>query len=77
MHVCKEQRSLTLSKVSPGLNELFWHCTIIQGVSKKVNSLKNYSKLKRVKYLVKILFKLDKLTSCLPPVAKSLMCDNQ
>ena len=44
---------------------------------KEVNSLKNDSKLKSMKYLVKILFKLDKLLSCFPPVAKSLVCDSQ
>ena len=44
---------------------------------KEVNSLKNDSKLKGMKYLVKILFYLDKLVSCLPPVTKSLVCDSQ
>ena len=33
---------------------------------KEVNRLKNDSKLKSMKYLVKILFYLDKLVSCLP-----------
>ena len=44
---------------------------------KEVNSLKNDSTLKSMKYLIKILFYLDKLVSCLPPVAKSLVCDSQ
>ena len=44
---------------------------------KEVNTLKNDSKLKSMNYLVKILFYLDELVSCLPPVAKSLMCDSQ
>ena len=43
----------------------------------RVNSLKNDSKLKSMKYLVKILFYLDKLVSYLLPVAKSLVCDSQ
>ena len=44
---------------------------------KRVNSLKNDSKLKSMKYLVKILFYLDKIVSYLLPVAKSLVCDSQ
>ena len=36
----------------------------------EVNSLKNYSKLKSRKYLVKILFYLDKLVSCSLPSCK-------
>ena len=44
---------------------------------KEVNSLKTDSKLKSMRHLVKILFYLDKLVSCLPPVAKSLVCDSQ
>ena len=48
------------------------------GCTKKtVNNLKNDSKLRGMKYLVKILFQLDKLISCLPSVAKSLVCDSQ
>ena len=46
---------------------------IIQGVSNLVNSLKNDSKLKSIKYLVKILFYLDKLVSC-PPQLQNLWC---
>ena len=42
-----------------------------------VNSLKNDSKLKSMKYLFKILFYLENLVSCLPPVANSLVSDSQ
>ena len=41
----------------------------------EVNSLKNHSKLQSMKYLVNILFELDKLVSCRPLVAKSLEYD--
>ena len=44
---------------------------------KEVNSSKNNSELTHTRYLVNYLFKLDKSTSCLPPVEKSMMCDNQ
>ena len=46
-------------------------------VYQKSERLKNYSKLKSMKYLIKILFYLDKLVPCLPSVAKSLVCDSQ
>ena len=42
----------------------------------EVNSSQNDPELKRIKYLVNFLFLLDKSTSCLPPVEKSLLCDN-
>ena len=45
----------------------------LQGVSKRSEQFEKDSKLKSMKYLVKILFYLDKLVSCLPPVTKSLV----